>query len=194
MLSNLNAPKNVERIQEVEHISNDLLDIVPNKFEMSYENGQPRGMIELVEINPPYSVKNGVVIAKNQFSFYMKMVEAAAKDGVKIILNSGFRTNEEQKFLYDGYINNKSGFNTASKPGYSNHQNGSAFDIANTNGAKSKVYIWLSNNAHKFGFINTGRFFKDQREPWHWTYLSISHPLVLAEGKLTLNEKLKSFV
>src|SRR3990167_5603262 len=34
-VSNLNAPKNVERIQEVEHISNDLLDIVPNKFEMS---------------------------------------------------------------------------------------------------------------------------------------------------------------
>ena len=160
---------------------------------MSYENGQPRGMIELVELQPPYVSKSGIYISKEQLPHYTKMVDSAATDGVKIILNSGFRTHQEQKELYEGFQSGKSGFNTAARPGFSNHQNGIAFDIANTQGARSKVYIWLSNNAHKFGFINSGRFFKGQRESWHWSYLSISHPLVLAESKLTLNEKLSSF-
>ena len=69
--------------------------------------------------------------------------------------------------------------NLASKPGYSNHQNGIAFDL-NTSGSggtgTGTVYNWLKENSWKFGFIRTVR-----SEHWHWEY----RPHSVKEGKHT---------
>lgn len=163
-----------------------------NLLETAYKNGQPIGNIELVEVPVPIATKSGIFIAKSQERNFYDLINAAKAAGIKLQLNSGFRSNDQQKYLYDGYKQGKPGFNLAAKPGTSNHQNGIAFDFA-TGGPNTKVYEWLGLNAHKFGFYNAGRLFKGQKEHWHWEFKGVNDATVVAEGKTPLSERLKAF-
>jgi len=103
------------------------------------------------------------------------MVMAAHADGIDLKLSSGFRTNAQQKYLYDCYVNcNCNNCNLAAKPGYSNHQSGHAVDIT-TNcslgwsndycASVSPPFAWLMKNANTYGFKKTVK-----SEPWHWEW------------------------
>jgi LAS superfamily LD-carboxypeptidase LdcB len=105
-----------------------------------------------------------------------KMASAAKKAGVTITIASGFRTIPRQEYFWNCYKKKScNNGNLAARPGTSNHGRGIALDL-NTNcgkqeGAKpncngSKVYQWLKNNGHKYGFKRTV-----QSEPWHWEYV-----------------------
>ena len=108
----------------------------------------------------------------------LKMIEAAQHDGVNLTLAAGLRTWEEQYNLRkqnvidkskvgdDKYLTNEdsSKFRPATgKPGWSNHQDGKAYDFNVT--GKPDVYKWLVKNAITFGFIRTV-----PSERWHWEY------------------------
>ncbi|PZR03768.1 MAG: hypothetical protein DI536_35485 [Archangium gephyra] len=69
----------------------------------------------------------------------------------------------EQQRLYALYKAGKG--NLAARPGYSNHQGGTAVDVATGGSYSSKAYKWLARNARQYGFVNDVR-----GEPWHWTY------------------------
>ncbi len=105
-----------------------------------------------------------------------KMASAAKQAGVTITIASGFRTVARQEYFWNCYQTKQcNNGNLAARPGTSNHGRGIALDV-NTNcgsqtGAKpncagSKVYQWLKNNGHKYGFKRTV-----QSEPWHWEYV-----------------------
>ncbi len=96
---------------------------------------------------------------------YARLVAAAEKDGILVTLNSGFRSYAEQKYLYDGFERKLPGFNTAAKPGYSNHQNGIAFDLSVPGGDGNPTYEWLKRHATACGFVRTV-----SKEPWHWEF------------------------
>lgn len=126
-----------------------------------YVNGQPR-KIRVVRVE-------GHLVEVRTARAYRKMKKAAAKDGVSIRINSGFRTNAKQKYLYDGWIRRLPGFNPAAPPGYSNHQSGIALDLNTLQGSSRSegvgaVYNWLARNGARFGF---GRI---ASEHWHWEY------------------------
>lgn len=94
---------------------------------------------------------------------YMAMADAAAAQGVTIRINSGFRTNAEQTYLYNCYRNcNCNSCNLAAAPGYSNHQSGHALDL---NTASPGVAAWLNANGARFGFKRTV-----PSELWHWEW------------------------
>jgi hypothetical protein len=94
---------------------------------------------------------------------YIVMAKAAAKDGVKLKVVSGFRSMAEQKYLYHCYTScSCNNCNLAAKPGYSNHQSGHALDL---NTSSSGVYHWLSNHAAHYGFKRTVA-----SEDWHWEW------------------------
>lgn len=106
---------------------------------------------------------DGRPIEKGTAAAYGLMQAAAARQGVRIIINSGFRTMSEQQYLYACYTNcNCNSCNLAARPGYSNHQSGSALDL---NTANSAVFNWLNANAGAYGFRRTV-----PSEPWHWEY------------------------
>ena len=109
---------------------------------------------------------------------YLRLVEEAAKSGVKVVLRSGFRTYTEQEFLYNGFINHLPGFATAAKPGFSNHQHGQAFDLHVGGFDGDPVYDWLKRNAAGLGFIRTV-----SGEPWHWEYRPTIAAQFAAAGK-----------
>jgi hypothetical protein len=91
------------------------------------------------------------------------MFDAAARDGVTLQINSGFRTQAEQLALRARNCRRGRCKPATAPAGTSNHQNGIAVDLATkTNPA---AYTWLRNKAHSFGFIRAV-----PSETWHWEY------------------------
>ncbi len=124
----------------------------PSFWGTAYRYGRAYA-IELVRID-------GKAVAKKSAGPFLQMRESARRAGVSIYVVSGFRTMAEQQALWARY-----GSPRAARPGYSNHQSGTAFDL-NTSGFGGSVYNWLTGNAGRYGFQRTVSF-----EPWHWEYM-----------------------
>lgn len=127
-----------------------------------YRDGKISGLALLRRVD-------GVPLTLRTASAFTAMQAAALADGIRLKLNSGFRTNAEQALLYAKYL---LGGNLAAKPGYSNHQDGRSVDIdVGGNNPNSREYRWLAANARRFGFENDGKNFS-KPEYWHWTLIS----------------------
>jgi peptidoglycan hydrolase-like protein with peptidoglycan-binding domain len=120
----------------------------------AYRSGAYLGKKEVYEVD-------GVRMTASTARAWKRMKTAAEADGVRLRLNSGFRTMGEQQSLYNAYQNGTG--NLAAYPGYSNHQNGVALDIDVVSDA---AYDWIHANGNRFGFKRTVA-----SEPWHWEYL-----------------------
>lgn len=133
------------------------------------------------------------------------MFAAAARDGVSMVLASGYRSYATQVATYNGYVaaRGQADADTASaRPGYSEHQTGWAFDIADGNGAcgfqpcfaDQPAAVWAKANGHRFGFVVrypwmfhpiTGYYY----EPWHLRYIGVEAATDMAsKGIFTLEE------
>lgn len=114
---------------------------------------------------------------------WQKMVEAAANDGIRLLIVSGFRSIEYQANLIrkklDSGQNVDEILKTSAAPGYSQHHTGNAIDIA-TPGSRplteefetSDAFAWLGENAKTYKFSMT--YGRDNPhgiiyEPWHWS-------------------------
>jgi hypothetical protein len=116
----------------------------------AYEKGTPFS-IDVIEIG-------GKPVSRPTGHAFLLMQKAAAEAGVTLTITSGFRTQEEQQYLYNCYKSGScNGGNLAAKPGYSNHQNGRALDLPTS--------TWLADNAGKFGFKRTV-----PSEAWHYEF------------------------
>lgn len=122
----------------------------------AWDRGRNVGDISVVEVD-------GKPVEIDTATAYIRMQQAAAREGVPIRIVSGFRTYAQQEYLYGCYrcgcCNNG---NLAARPGYSNHQDGQALDLNTRN---RSVLNWMRHNARRFGFLNTV-----PSEPWHWEY------------------------
>ena len=133
------------------------------------------------------------------------MFAAAARDGVAIVLASGYRSYTTQVATYNGYVaaRGQADADTASaRPGHSEHQTGWAFDIGDGGGACSfqpcfadqPAASWAKANGHLFGFVVrypwmlhpiTGYYY----EPWHLRYVGVEAATdMLNRGIGTLEE------
>ncbi|WP_426763697.1 M15 family metallopeptidase [Pseudarthrobacter sp. 1G09] len=133
------------------------------------------------------------------------MFAAAARDGVVMVLASGYRSYATQVSTYNGYVaaRGQADADTASaRPGYSEHQTGWSFDIADGGGAcafqpcfaEQPAAVWAKANAHRFGFVvrypwmfheTTGYYY----EPWHLRYIGVEAATDMsARGIATLEE------
>lgn len=119
---------------------------------LAYVNGKAMEIV-LVSIGQGHRLRADAAAA------YERLAAAASADSVLLIINSSFRSMEEQQRLYADWL---SGKRTAvvARPGYSNHQAGLALDV---NGGKAQA--WLRANGWRFGFYGTV-----PSEPWHWEY------------------------
>lgn len=126
---------------------------------IGYVNGQPSRIVLR-------TISNGKRLRADAADKFNAMSQAAAAAGMQLAVNSGFRSQEEQKALHDGYMQKLPGYNLAAAPGWSNHQGGISVDVSTDNlGRSSPQYKWLAVNARRFGFINDVG-----SEAWHWTY------------------------
>ncbi len=86
------------------------------------------------------------------------------KDNDRLSIYSGFRDMALQTQLW---FDNGQDQRYVARPGTSNHQMGIAMDLAcdgiKIGGHSNQCFVWLKNNASKYGFKNY------DPEPWHWS-------------------------
>lgn len=125
---------------------------------------------------------------------YNEMVAAARASGVILSPISGFRTVEEQNYLFFEVKAQRN--QVASKraevsapPGYSEHHTGYAIDVGDGNVPSTNLQIafentgafkWLEQNAARYGFELSFPRNNPQGvsyEPWHWRFVGDIHSL-----------------
>lgn len=110
-----------------------------------------------------------------------EMIAAAKKDGVTLTPGSILRTSSRQAQIIANKKKQgqsaKQIYYTSSHPGYSEHHTGLAVDFSpiNDSFAKTAGYLWLKNNAHKYGFYQTftteySTYSGVSEESWHWRF------------------------
>jgi LAS superfamily LD-carboxypeptidase LdcB len=126
--------------------------------------------------------------------FLTDMMRAADTAGIDIKIVSAYRSFDEQISIKTGYkMLYGSGANQFSADqGYSEHQLGTTFDfttpvlkILSTQFEKDSAYVWLKDNAHRFGFVLSypkGNAYY-QYEPWHWRFVGVQLATKLYQEK-----------
>lgn len=173
--------------KEVTNLTNSML---VNKFNYLPADYAPNDIVNILNwyAYGERSIKNEV------YDQFIRMWKAAGSENLKLIINSGYRTFEDQKYTHDN-----SSDEYAARPGFSEHQTGLALDIITDdeyNGNdfdKTEEFVWLQNNAHKYGFIF--RYPKGKEhitgysyEPWHYRYLGVELASKVYESGLTYDE------
>lgn len=165
-------------------------------------NSLTKGYIpdDLEPINLNYACKNKYLKKEARVAFE-KMSKKAKTEGFDIIAVSTYRSYEYQEKLYNNYVIDKGKYYAdlaSARPGHSEHQTGLAVDVANStldydNFESTKEFIWMKNNAYKYGFIlryPKAKFhitgFK--YEPWHYRYVGVDIATYIHKNNLTLEE------
>ncbi|MFA5830534.1 MAG: M15 family metallopeptidase [Candidatus Paceibacterota bacterium] len=148
----------------------------------------------LVLIDPQYVYQKNKPLQfhMNAYPYLVRMLEAATTTN-PILLISAYRSFGEQASLKTNYlVTYGSGANRFSADqGYSEHQLGTTADLTTpklgagfTKFDGSAAYKWLTENAHRYGFIlsypKQNTYF--QYEPWHWRYVGVDLATKLHDG------------
>lgn len=147
---------------------------------------------------------------------FLSMQAAAAKDGVDVRMQSGYRSVSYQKKLYDNktqYYRNKGLSEAAARekaavivnpPGCSEHNCGLAADLNSPEHTgldegfeKTAAFRWLCEHAGDYGFIL--RYPKDAEdkteiiyEPWHWRYVGVENAAKINASGLCFEEYIET--
>jgi zinc D-Ala-D-Ala carboxypeptidase len=133
-----------------------------------------------------------------------KMFKEAKRSGIELFAVSGYRSYDYQQSLFHAEVD-KVGLDKAVEavavPGQSEHQTGLAMDISSRGEnmlltaefGNSKEGKWLTENAHRFGFILRYPKGKEsitgyQYEAWHFRYIGINAATIIHENNWTLEE------
>lgn len=140
------------------------------------------------------------------------MMQAAADDGVSLIICSPYRNSNRQTNLFEAKItaymeagmSYMDSYNLASQavtvPGSSEHQIGLALDIITNNYSlldegfgETEAGKWLADNSYKYGFILRYPLGKEEitgieYEPWHFRYVGVDAATVIHNEDICLEE------
>lgn len=158
-------------------------------------------------VSNQYSYGDNQMLTEETYGAFLKMFKAAKSEDLTLIINSSFRSYEEQEEIYNDYKNSRGeeyANKIAAKPGFSEHQTGMAIDIQ-TYGSKASTFEefdefkWLQENAYKYGFIL--RYPKGKEyltgydyESWHYRYVGIEAATYIHENDITFDEYYAYFV
>lgn len=177
-------------------------DMLVNKFhalDNSFE------VVDLISVPMDYSGGEEYKANRVAITALTQMFEAAKVDGLEMVVNSAYRSYDDQlelieyyrKWYGDNYVNK-----CVARAGYSEHQTGLAFDIGSTSSkvfADSKEYQWMQENCYKYGFIL--RFTKKaegitgyKSEPWHYRYVGKEIAEYIHNHKITFEEYYAMFL
>jgi LAS superfamily LD-carboxypeptidase LdcB len=167
----------------------------PNYSEVTYING-------ILVVNKTYGLPStyNPGVDPTAKSALDSMIAGAEKDGIKLWVESGFRSYELQTTIYTSYVSRegqKAADRYSARPGHSEHQTGLAFDMNSfdqTFGSTPEG-MWLSEHSWEYGF--TMRYPKDKEditgfmyEPWHVRYVGYEVAKALKDSGQVLEEYL----
>lgn len=148
-----------------------------------------------------YTTKESAYLRNEVYDAFKDMWKDAKRDDIDLVIISATRNKEYQSGIWNRKWNSFGGDEStraerilqySSMPGSSRHHWGTDFDLnALENsyferGAGVKIYKWLQENAHKYGFFQpyTGfNAFRDagyREEKWHWSYYPTASKILRA--------------
>ncbi len=176
--------------------------IIVNKFYYLSSSYVPS---DLVTISSSYGRGQ---VKEEAYNAFIKMYNAAAKEGLYLYISSPYRSYSRQKSLYNNYVSKdgKAEADTYSaRPGFSEHQTGLAMDLGTKSNhsiddfEKSKEFVWTKEHAYEYGFIL--RYPKGKEyitgyiyEPWHYRYVGTEVAKYIYEHDITYEEYYEYFV
>ena len=155
------------------------------------------------EYTPELDTVEGQKLDKRMTDAMKDFVAAARAQGLSVYLSSGYRSYDEQNYLYQRKVS-QYGEEQAKKivapPGTSEHQTGLACDITDkyyefkdSSLENTALYQWMSQHCQEYGFIV--RYPKDKEdvtgiiyEPWHFRYVGKEAAAYIMENGLCLEE------
>ena len=177
-------------------------DMLVNKHRSLEKDYEPD---DLVSIDSEYAADDTQKGARVAVNAFISMYEAAKKDGYDLVINSSYRSYQDQVDICDTYrdlYGENYVTNFVAKPGFSEHQTGLSFDIGSRNSnvfAESEEYEWIQENAHKYGFIQ--RFPEKyeavtgfRAEPWHYRYVGKKIAKYIYENDIPFEEYYAMFL
>ncbi|MCM1334209.1 MAG: M15 family metallopeptidase [Bacteroides sp.] len=134
------------------------------------------------------------------YDAYVKLVTAAAEDGIEITFISGYRSYWYQQSVHEKWIeryDEETADRLSARAGHSEHQLGLAIDVNSLllEFADTPEAVWLRENCARFGFILRYPLEKEavtgyMYEPWHIRYLGVELAEEVTESGLSLEEYL----
>ena len=159
-------------------------------------------------IDVPVSISySGVKISKSILSNIEELISAAKDEGYIFVLSDGYRSYADQEKMFNNYKNSY-GYEEADKnvarPGHSEYQTGISFQIVPYNKVfdkprESKEYLWLKDNAYKYGFIF--RYPEDKKDitlfdsyTWRLRFVGTTAASIIESEKISFEEYYAYFV
>lgn len=114
---------------------------------------------------------------------FVKMANAAALDGVELVVDSGYRSAAYQRRIYQRKMGEGDDFYDIARgvapPGYSEHMLGTTLDLVPSKWTfhGTPAEKWLLENGGDFAFVQSYPQRSDRGftwEPWHWKYVGDS--------------------
>ncbi len=143
--------------------------------------------VAVTNIDPVYAFnKNTTYQIHSQVAPFLEQLLSTAKaEGLDLLIASAYRsfsTQADIKAVNTVKFGTTKANSFSADQGYSEHQLGTTIDFTTSkNGAvfasfaNMPEYVWLANNAYKYGFILS--YPKDNAyyiyEPWHWRFVGI---------------------
>lgn len=148
----------------------------------------------------------GVICLRGDVVPYLAQLFADAHNaGVDLMVSSGFRRPEVQKYLYElrARADGELAAREIARPGLSEHQLGGTVDLTDASVGfegtavafgESPGGIWMEQNAHRYGFtLSYPARVTDitgiQYEPWHWRFVGVDMATSLKARGTTFNEQ-----
>ena len=170
----------VSTLEKLQYTDPELL----NKYSKVYFLNENYVPTDTARIPSEYSVPEGRTheMHARVLPYLVDLLEEAEEDGIDLRIASAYRSFGTQAALKTNYtVTYGSGANTFSADqGYSEHQLGTTVDFSTetlgtnfTSIESTEAFEWLSDNAHKYGFVLSypkGNTYY-QYEPWHWRFV-----------------------
>jgi len=171
--------------------------VLANKYNKLDESFEPKNITQVKEScvkgNDEQYLSRVAQVA------FEEMCEAALLEDMHILVNSAYRSYNDQQDVYDTYLNlygQEYVNNYVAVPGFSEHQTGLALDVAakGYNTFKtSPEYTWMLENAYKYGFILRYPAEKQditgyKYEAWHFRYVGLEAAKYIQENNITYDE------
>lgn len=142
----------------------------------------------------PISADSQIQLRSAAAARFKEMVQAAQADGVAIMPLSGFRSKQDQDYLFFEVKEQRAQVareraQVSAPPGYSEHHTGYAVDIGDPSEPETHLKVsfeetpafeWMVAHAPRYSFELSFPRHNSQGisyEPWHWRFVGDSHSL-----------------
>ncbi len=178
--------------------------MLTNKF---YKLNSSYDSSNMVLVSNQHSYGENQMLTREAYSAFISMFKSAKEENLTLIINSSFRSYEDQDKIYKYYLTTlgeEEANKRAAKAGFSEHQTGLSVDIQ-TYGSTGDTFEefdefkWLSDNAYKYGFILRYPKGKEyitgyEYESWHYRYVGVEVSTYIHDNDITFDEYYAYFI